>query len=94
MSRSRHSGPRYRPPRIYRGHKRERHAVHEVLENQARHLAPWGRRTWHVGDDPGLQVLADELETLGQLKKAEALRSGEDLVLPRAPSGWNSRLRW
>ena len=82
MSRSSHS-PRRSRERLYGANKRVRHAVQQVLLPQARLL-----------DEEKALVWADRLEELGKLTQAEALRRGEDLVLPTAPAGFNTRLRW
>lgn len=85
MSRSAQS--RRSQPKEYPAHKRLRTAVHRELAHELTRVTSARRGAW-------MEVLADELEEQGQLDAAEALRNELELVLPRAPHGWNTRLRW
>lgn len=82
MSRSFHDARRYKP-RAYAPHKRTRHALRQTLLGQTKVAAD----AWH-------EVLADVREEKGLWVQAEVLRRGDELVVPIAPHGWNTRLRW
>jgi hypothetical protein len=85
MSRSAHS--RQSKLKELPSHKRLRKAVHQALSHELVRVTSVRRGAW-------VEVLADELEENGQLDKADALRNELELVLPTAPHGWNTRLRW
>jgi hypothetical protein len=74
---------RWKPPHRNDEHQRVRRAVRQALDTE-RTVAP----------EPWLEVLADRREERGLAAQAEALRRGNELVLPVAPHGHNTRLRW
>ncbi|MDP3500816.1 MAG: hypothetical protein Q8S33_10805 [Myxococcales bacterium] len=82
MSRS-FNASRWKRPHRSDEHKRARRAVNQTLHLQ-RSLAP----------EPWLEVLADRCEERGLSTQAESLRQGAELLLPVAPHGPNTRLRW
>ena len=82
MSRSRRSGRSAPDASLWHSHKRLRHGVHQVLLASAK-----------SSDSAWYEVLADGLEERGLLGQAERLRHDAEPLLPRAPSGWNTRLR-
>jgi hypothetical protein len=47
-----------------------------------------------VASDAWHEVLADVREEKGLSLQAEVLRRGGELLVPIAPHGWNTRLRW
>jgi hypothetical protein len=74
---------RWKRPRRSDEHKRARRAVNQTLHGEAT-----------VAPEAWLEVLADSREERGLATQAEALRRGAELVLPLAPHGHNTRLRW
>ena len=82
MSRS-FKARRWKRPHRSDEHKRARRAVNQTLHAE-RIVAP----------EPWLEVLADHREERGLAAQAEALRRGAELLLPIAPHGNNTRLRW
>ncbi|MDP1915882.1 MAG: hypothetical protein Q8L14_06540 [Myxococcales bacterium] len=82
MSRS-FKASRWKRPHRSDEQKRARRAVNQTLHTQ-RSLAP----------EPWLEVLADRCEERGLATQAESLRRGTELLLPVAPHGNNTRLRW
>jgi hypothetical protein len=74
---------RWKSPHRSDEHKRARRAVKQTLDSE-RTVAP----------EPWLEVLADRREERGLATQAEALRRGNELLLPVAPHGNNTRLRW
>ncbi|MBL8936716.1 MAG: hypothetical protein JNM69_19310 [Archangium sp.] len=82
MSRSFHNARRYKA-RPYAPHKRARHALRQTLVGEAKLATD----AWH-------EVLADVREEKGLSPQAELLRRGAELLVPIAPHGWNTRLRW
>ncbi len=82
MSRS-FNAKRWKPPHRSDEHKRARRAVKQTIDSE-RTVAP----------DPWLEVLADRREERGLFAQAEALRRGNELLLPLVPHGHNTRLRW
>lgn len=79
MSRS-FKNSRWKRPHRSDEHKRARRAVKQT----ERSVAP----------EPWLEVLADRCEERGLSTQAESLRRGAELLLPIAPHGPNTRLRW
>lgn len=82
MSRSFHDARRYKVT-SYAPHKRARHALRQALLGETK-----------VANDAWHEVLADVREEKGLSPQAELLRRGADLLVPLAPHGWNTRLRW
>lgn len=82
MSRSFHSSSRYKVT-VHAPHKRTRHALRQMLQGEAK-----------VATDAWHEVLADAREEKGLSVQAELLRRGDELLVPIAPHGWNTRLRW
>jgi hypothetical protein len=74
---------RWKRPHRSDEHKRARRAVKQTLESE-RSVAP----------EPWLEVLADRCEERGLSTQAESLRRGTEMLLPVAPHGPNTRLRW
>ncbi len=82
MSRSTHSPRRFKVT-VYAPHKRTRHALRQTLLGETK-----------VATDAWHEVLADVREEKGLSLQAEVLRRGDELLVPIAPHGWNTRLRW
>jgi hypothetical protein len=82
MSRSSHSQRRFKVT-VYAPHKRTRHALRQTLLDETK-----------VATDAWHEVLADVREEKGLSLQAEVLRRGDELLVPIAPHGWNTRLRW
>lgn len=82
MSRSFHDARRYKVT-LHAPHKRTRQALRQTLLGETK-----------VASDAWHEVLADLREEKGLSQQAERLRRGAELLVPVAPHGWNTRLRW